>query len=332
MNYFQKISELFRGIIDLSSKLKLTIYIVVFALSASLLGLFAYLPSNDFPLGQIVTIYSGDTLQGVALNLKESNVIRSPFMFRLAVSFLGGEKKLIAGDYLLDKKEGPLDLAYRITQGKFHTLNFKATIPEGWNSLQIAEYLKRNLKNFDSQKFIELAKDKEGYLFPDTYFLSPTIKPEVVVETMTNNFKNQIKKVPDLEKSEHTVNEIIIMASILEEEARTTESRRMVAGILWKRLEMGMPLQVDSTFLYINGKTTYELTAEDLKINSPYNTYKFKGLPSGPISNPGLDAISSAINPIESKYLYFLSSKSGNMYYATTFEQHKRNKELYLNK
>ncbi len=332
MNYFQKISELFRGIIDLSSKLKLTIYIVVFALSASLLGLFAYLPSNDFPLGQIVTIYSGDTLQGVALNLKESNVIRSPFMFRLAVSFLGGEKKLIAGDYLLDKKEGPLDLAYRITQGKFHTLNFKATIPEGWNSLQIAEYLKRNLKNFDSQKFIELAKDKEGYLFPDTYFLSPTVKPEVVVETMTNNFKNQIKKVLDLEKSEHTVDEIIIMASILEEEARTTESRRMVAGILWKRLEMGMPLQVDSTFLYINGKTTYELTAEDLKINSPYNTYKFKGLPAGPISNPGLDAISSAINPIESKYLYFLSSKSGNMYYATTFEQHKRNKELYLNK
>ena len=93
-----------------------------------------------------------------------------------------------------------------------------------------------------------------------------------------------------------------------------------------------MPLQVDSTFMYINGKITYELTLDDLKIDSPYNTYKYNGLPPGPIGNPGLDAIYAAMNPINTKYLYFLSSKSGNMYYAKTFEEHIRNKELYLNK
>jgi len=122
------------------------------------------------------------------------------------------------------------------------------------------------------------------------------------------------------------------MASIIEAEARTTESRRIISGILWKRISLGMPLQVDSTFVYINGKNTYELTSDDLKIDSPYNTYVYKGLPPTPIGNPGLDAILAALYPKTSKYLYFLSSKSGDMYYATTFEQHKRNKELYLNK
>jgi UPF0755 protein len=245
---------------------------------------------------------------------------------------LGGEKKLIAGDYLLDKKEGPADLAFRITKGHFHLNTFKATIPEGWSVTQIGEYLKTNLISFDKSKFIKLAKEKEGYLFPDTYFISPTIKPEDMIKKMTDNFDLKIKSVTALSTSTKTLKEIIIMASILEEEARTTESRRMVSGILWKRISLGMPLQVDSTFLYINGKTTYELTLEDLKINSPYNTYQYKGLPPGPISNPGLDAINAALNPIKSKYIYFLSSKSGTMHYATTFEEHKKNKELYLNK
>jgi UPF0755 protein len=93
---------------------------------------------------------------------------------------------------------------------------------------------------------------------------------------------------------------------------------------------MGMPLQVDSTFSYINGKNTYELTLDDLKIDSLYNTYKYKGLPPGPINNPGLEAITSALNPIKTKYLYFLTEKDGTIHYAKTFEEHKRNKERYL--
>jgi UPF0755 protein len=332
MNYSEKISEIIGKIKSLSSKQKYTTMLLVGFFVFSGTYVYMHMPPTDFPLGEVITIKSGDTLQEIAFNLQKEKVIKSPFFFRFAVALLGGEKKLIAGDYLLDKREGPVGLAHRITDGDFHLVTFKATIPEGWSSAQVAQYFKSNLETFDKNKFLVLAKGKEGYLFPDTYFVSPKIKPEVLIEIMSKNFEEKIKSVKGLATSTKNLKDIIIMASILEEEARTTESRRMVAGILWKRLSLGMPLQVDSTFLYINGKTTYELTSADLKIDSPYNTYKYKGLPPTPISNPGLDAINSAVNPIESKYLYFLSSKSGKMYYATTFEQHKRNKDLYLNK
>lgn len=332
MNYSEKIQEYILKFRSLQPKYKYLSYIFIAMVFFASVYLYMHRAPSDFPLGKVITVETGSSLQSISLNLYNLHVIRSPFFFRLSVSFLGGENKLIAGDYLLDKTEGPADLAFRITKGQFHLNTFKATIPEGWNIMQIADYLKVNLIAFDKTKFLKLAKDKEGYLFPDTYFISPTIKPEDVIKKMSDNFELKIKSVTALSTSTKTLKEIITMASILEEEARTTESRRMVAGILWKRISLGMPLQVDSTFLYINGKTTYELTLEDLKINSPYNTYQYKGLPPGPISNPGLDAINAALNPIKSKYLYFLSSRSGTMYYATTFEQHKKNKELYLNK
>ncbi len=332
MNYKEKISEIFLQFKLLPQNKKYLAYSVIGFILVFSFYVYLHMPPGNFPIGQVVTINTGDNLRGISNTLKEKNVIRSPFFFRLAVTALGGEKKLIAGDYLLDKIVGPADLAYRITQGKFHLDVFKATIPEGWNIFQIGEFLKKNLKGFDKTRFLSLAKNKEGYLFPDTYFISPVIKPEKMIEIMSQNFEAKIKTVSGVSTSTYSLKEIITMASILEEEARTMESRRMVAGILWKRLSLGMPLQVDSTFLYINGKTTYELTASDLKIDNPYNTYEYKGLPPGPISNPGTDAIFAAVNPIKSKYLYFLSSKSGKMYYAVTFEEHKRNKELYLNK
>ena len=120
------------------------------------------------------------------------------------------------------------------------------------------------------------------------------------------------------------------MASILENEARLYESRQIVAGILWKRISLKIALQVDAAFKYINGKTTEDLTLDDLKINSPYNTYNRLGLPPTPISNPGLLAIKAAVNPIKTQYLYFLSDKSGNMNYAITLEEHAENKWKYL--
>lgn len=125
------------------------------------------------------------------------------------------------------------------------------------------------------------------------------------------------------------ISDVIIMASILEGEA-LPKDRQVVAGILWKRLSIGMPLQVDATFRYINGKGTYDLTADDLKIDSPYNTYIHKGLPPGPISNPGIDAISASLNPIPTKYLYYLTEKDGTIHYAKTFTEHIANKNKYL--
>jgi UPF0755 protein len=316
---------------SLSKKRKYTIFILTFILFWLIYSFFQ-IPPRDFPLGKVITVDSGESLQSVTDTLYNLKVIKSPLVFRTAVIIFGGEKTVMAGDYLLDKLSGPFDLAYRLVNGKFHLNTVKITIPEGWNSMQMGDYLEKNLVNFDKKFFVSLAKEKEGYLFPDTYFVSPAIKPEDLVNRMNNNFETKIKTLSGVATSTHKLKDIIIMASILEEEARTTESRQVIAGILWKRLSLGMPLQVDSTFSYINGKNTYELTLDDLKINSPYNTYVYKGLPPGPIGNPGIDAIYAAIYPKSTKYLYFLSSKSGGMYYATTFEEHKRNKELYLNK
>ncbi len=292
---------------------------------------FFHFPPKNFPLGQVVTIKSGESLQEITETLYREHIIRSPLVFRTTVILLGGEKKVKAGDYLMDTKEGPADLAYRFVNGRFHLEVAKITIPEGWNIFEISDYLSKNLINFNKKTFTSLAKNKEGYLFPDTYFVSPVAKPEKIIDMMNKTFENKIGTVHGVSTSTRSLKEIMIMASILEEEARTTESRRIISGILWKRLDMGMPLQVDATFGYINGKNTYDLTVDDLKIDSPYNTYVYKGLPPTPISNPGTDAIFSAANPVKTKYLYYLSSRSGKMYYATTFEEHKKNRELYLN-
>jgi UPF0755 protein len=178
-----------------------------------------------------------------------------------------------------------------------------------------------------------LALPKEGYLFPDTYKFGTSIKPQVVIDTMMANF---VKKVGDQKVKDAIAafgkpeKDIIIMASILEGEGRQMHTRQMIAGILWNRIKLGIPLQVDAAFRYVNGKTSSELTLDDLKIESAYNTYIHTGLPPGPISNPGIDSIMAAVTPIKSDYLYFLTDKNGNMHYAETLDEHVQNKQKYL--
>lgn len=313
-----------------SIKQKKAFFLIIAFILVGFLYIYLHRPPREFPLGKIFSVSSGESLEIITNNLYEMRVVKSPFVFRTTVILLGGEKKVMAGDYLLDKKEGPFDLAYRLTKGKFHLDTVKITIPEGWSINQIKDYLSNNLIDFNKAKFSSLTKNREGYLFPDTYFVSPTIKPEDIVSKMTETFDSKIKNIPGIATTTYKLKDIITMASILEGEARTTETRRIISGILWKRLSLGMPLQVDTTFSYINGKTTEELTLDDLQIDSPYNTYKYRGLPPTPINNPGADAIFGAVNPIQTKYLYFLTDKEGRMHYARTFEEHKKNKELYL--
>jgi len=135
-----------------------------------------------------------------------------------------------------------------------------------------------------------------------------------------------------IDASGHSLEEIVIMASILEEEGITFQDRRMMSGVLWNRINIGMPLQVDAVFPYIIGKNTYQVNLEDLKTESPYNTYVNKGLPPGPITNPGFNSIVAALDPVKHDYLYYLSDKQHNTYYAKTFDEHKRDRVLYLGK
>jgi len=201
---------------------------------------------------------------------------------------------------------------------QFPLLQVKVTIPEGYTVKDIAEKFNR-FDNFNKENFLKIAK--EGYLFPDTYFLTGKETEKNIVKKMEENFK---KKTGDVEPK------IVIMASLLEKEARTIEDKKIISGILWKRLEARMPLQVDAVFPYIINKISTELTLDDLKIDSLYNTYLYKGLPPAPICNPGLESIEAAKNPTDSLYWYYLSDSKNNIHYAKTFEEHKLNKIRYI--
>ena len=167
------------------------------------------------------------------------------------------------------------------------------------------------------------ANSLEGFLFPDTYEFRDSDGASVILGKFLENFE---LKAGNLVNSYNT----LTTASILEKEVQTEQDMRIVAGILNNRLRLGMLLQVDATLAHITGKKTGQITNQDKLIDSPYNTYKYTGLPPAPIANPGLKAINAALNPTSSDYLYYLTSQDGATYFAETLEEHNKNKNLYL--
>lgn len=202
--------------------------------------------------------------------------------------------------------------------GQFPLLQIKITVPEGYTAKDIAEKFNR-FRNFDKEVFLKNAK--EGYLFPDTYFFNGDETEGKIIKKMEDNFK---KKVGEIDYN------VLIMASLLEKEAMTLDDKKIISGILWKRLEAGMLLQVDASLAYVNNKTSAELTKDDLEEDFPHNTYINKGLPPGPICNPGLESIEAAKNPTDSLYWYYLSDNKYKIHYTATFEEHKKNKARYI--
>lgn len=262
---------------------------------------------GDFPIGAIVNIAEGANLRGVSLKLQNEHIIKSRVAFEAFVIIYGGEKHLIPADYLFENKEPVWEVARRIFRGERHLAPVKVTIPEGFNVSDIADTFVPKLANFNKEKFLFLAKD--GYLFPDTYFFFTTDTEIEVIRSMSENFEKKITPLlPEIISSGKNEKDIIIMASIIEEEAKGDEDRGVIAGILWKRIKIGMSLQVDAV----------------------PSTYKTKGLPQNPIGNPGLEAIKAAIYPQSSPYLYYLHDKNGFIHYAKTFAEHKQNVAKYL--
>jgi len=244
---------------------------------------------------------------------------------------LGNQSRLISGGYFFNKKIGTLNVLTRLSSGDYGVSPTKVTIPEGFTVVEIAEALSNKFEDFDEEKFLKLALSREGFLFPDTYKFLPNVAPEEVISIMELNFKEKTESlITEIKERGLTLEEIVIMASILEEEARTRETREIISGILWTRIKIGMPLQVDAVFPYIIGKNTFELTLEDLKVDSPYNTYTNLGLPPGAISNPGLSSIMAALRPASSDDLFYLTGHDGIMRYSVTFAGHLRNKAIYL--
>ncbi|MDZ4226130.1 MAG: endolytic transglycosylase MltG, partial [Patescibacteria group bacterium] len=225
-----------------------------------------------------------------------------------------------------------LKVARRVTSGDFDVEPIKITVPEGTSVRGITELLKE-VPDFDTQAFYELAQDKEGRLFPDTYFILPGEDPALVLQRFEDNFKAQVTQTQvalAVSAFGRPFEEVVVMASLLEKEANNSRDRRLIAGILWSRIELGIPLQVDAVFPYIIGKGSHNLSRADLRTDSPYNTYTNKGLPPGAITNPGLSAILDAVTPIETDYLFYLADRGGTTHYSVTYEQHLNNRAKYL--
>lgn len=299
-------------------------------------------PLNPTGEVKIFKVEKGDSAKVIAQNLEKAGLIKNPFLFRLYVFLALSQYSLKPGEYELSSKMPIRDIGDALVFGK--TNEVIITIPEGFNLKQIEDRLvgaglaKRNeLMNYkfskdgppilaDRPKSVSL----EGYLFPDTYrFFKDALLSDVVSKIVTNL---DDKLTPDLRRaiknSSYNTYQILTMASLIEKEIPKDSDRPIVAGLLWKRLRAGVPLQVDATLVYITGRN--ELYEADKKINSPYNTYLYRGLPKGPIANPGLSAIKAVIFPETSPYWYYLSIKDGTTIFSKTLEEHNRNKAKYL--
>lgn len=289
---------------------------------------------RPFPEETLISIKKGESLSQIADSFEKNSIVRSSFWLKVFIILQDGEKSVIAGDYYFPSAISVFKVARMLHNGQFGLIARKVTFPEGTSSMEMAEILKKSLISFNADGFKNevSSNNYEGYLFPDTYFFMPNTSPSDIILMMKENFARQTNTYEsDILKFKKPLNEVIIMASIIEEEANgSLETKRIVSGILWKRLRLDMPLQVDSAFKYYNGKDSYTLTTTDLKDDHKYNTYTNKGLPPTAITNPGIDSIRAAITPTQTEYLYFLSDKNGDMHYAKTFEQHKANKELYI--
>ncbi|MBI1975833.1 MAG: endolytic transglycosylase MltG [Candidatus Vogelbacteria bacterium] len=286
---------------------------------------------REFPSARLIAIEDGSSIQSVALALKEESIIRAPRLFSALVRLWAPANGVIAGEYSFPEPLSVFGIVRHVTDPVYGPSLIRVTIPEGLHNREIAELLDGKLTNFDTREFIRLAESHEGYLFPDTYFLTKQTSARAIVALMQENFNERLKEITDVvAASGRSLSELLTMASILEKEARSFESRRKISGILWKRLEEGMRLQVDAVFLYILNKGSFELTLDDLKTDSPYNTYKYEGLPPGPINNPGLASIRAAAMPADSPYWFYLSDTFGDFHFARTYEEHKANKRTYL--
>ncbi|MFA6322345.1 MAG: endolytic transglycosylase MltG [Candidatus Buchananbacteria bacterium] len=288
----------------------------------------------------------------ISQELKKTGLIRDWMVFEFYVWYRGTSSYLQPGEFDLKKNYTIKEIAQVLTRGAENVIlkEVNLTFIEGWNNNDYAQYLAKqgfgqdsdflNLvqkkqawwDNFDFLGSRPKDRDLEGYLFPDTYrvYKNATIKD--IVSKMLENFGKKLtpKMRNDIIKQNKSIHEILTLASIVEKEVSSEKDRKLVAGIFYKRLKINMGLQSDATLNYITNKGTVQPSIDDTKLDSLYNTYKYRGLPPGPICNPGISAIEAAIYPTVSDYLYFLTTPDGQTIYSKTYEQHLAAKRKYL--
>jgi UPF0755 protein len=286
---------------------------------------------SDFVPGTTVMISPGTSVKEAGDLLEQNKIIRSSSLFQFVIKMFLQDRPVIAGEFSFEEPRTLRQIILRVTDGAFGKTQVKLTFPEGVTIREIAAITQKNIPAFNSDEFVAKASSYEGYLFPETYLVFKTLTPDELIQKMNKEYLSRTKKLfPQDSPDKRRESSVIIMASLLEREARNEEEAQMIAGILAKRIEKGIPLQVDAPFMYLLNKTSSQLTVRDLQKDGPYNTYTRKGLPVGPIGNPGMSMINAALHPKASAYLYYLHDKEGIIHYAKTYEEHLANKNRYL--
>jgi len=271
---------------------KWNVWLVVACTSALFLfGAWHYLfaPPADFPVGSIVSIARGASVPEIAQQFANMRVIAHPQLLRFVLRISGRGTEVQSGAYRFASPQNLITVAYRLVTGSYDLPPVRITFIEGVTVREMAEQVAAAFPSIAATEFLRQAKSQEGYLFPDTYLFSPAADASSIIATMRANFDAKIASSSRaIAASGHSLSDIVTIASLIEKEARTIKNRHIVAGVLWNRLKIGMPLQVDAVFGYIFNRDTYSPSFADLKVDSPYNTYMHAGLPPGPIDNPGL--------------------------------------------
>lgn len=333
-----------------SKKRKSKVFILIFAI---LLAVAYYknvinkpLKSNDETIE--LKIEEGESLNGLLNDLDEDGLLRNKFILKLNLKFFNNEINLLPGTYAINKDSSFNEILKILEHEDLSTAQIVVSIPEGNTVDNIALKLEEAglfpkeefisaVENYDLPDFISHNSNKkydlEGFLFPDTYYFSQDTEPDVVIKIMLDNFESRLKEIEretgkDIESSK--IETLITKASLVEKEAVLDEERALVASVIENRLKKNMKLEFCSTVNYVVGYDGKELLKNsDIKVDSPYNTYKYNGLPAGPICNPGKESIIAALEPADTDYLFFVSLKgqNGKQYFSTTAEEHEKVKK-----
>lgn len=316
------------------------------AFSVVLMGwylLLLYLPAGSSAKVYGLTVPKGVGFAAVARELQQAGVIRSSLHLRLVARLRGQDRKMQAGDYRISRAMLPAQILEKLACGQTDACKF--TLPEGYSIYQAAELLQKQ-GVFDRTAFLAACTDQsllrelgissrtvEGHLFPGTYQVGFQMNEAGLVTEMVREFRSRTEKLrPLFNAAGMRLGQAVTLASIVEREAVSSEEKPLIASVFLNRLRIGMPLQSDPTAIYgirVFGGT---VTKQDLQHASPYNTYKIKGLPPGPIGNPGLDALQAVLQPAKTDYLYFVARKDGTHQFSRTLAEHNQGVNRFLKK
>ncbi|KKR56175.1 hypothetical protein A2434_00440 [Candidatus Woesebacteria bacterium RIFOXYC1_FULL_41_14] len=311
--------------------------LIPFVLALVVVAVASWFYKNSGPVSEsekleYFIIAKGASASQIGNKLESAGLIKSALAFKLYVQFTGQSGKLQTGEFRLTPSHSLFQTVDSLFKGP---IELWVTIPEGLRREEIAQKIAASLDKDNSfiVDFLQASEGEEGYLFPDTYLFPRDVAAPTVVKRMTDTFDS---KTEDLEnRSGLSFEKAIVLASIIERETKTDQERPVVSGILIKRLNSGWPLQTDAAVQYAVG-TSKEwwpiLTLDNLSAGSPYNTYKYQGLPPTPIASPGLSSIRGVLNPTESEYWYYIHDTKGQIHYAETLEEHNANIARYLGK